>query len=61
MLVAMEGSSSLGTPIVSWIPVPENGFSDSGSGLNSRTLEIPLVLMRFTASEGGGRLLATRP
>lgn len=59
--MAIEGSSSLGTPIVSWIPVPENGWSDSASGLNSRMLEIPLVVMRFTAAEGGGRLLATRP
>ena len=59
--MAMEGSSSLGTPTVRLIPVPENGFSDSGSGLNSRMLEIPLVLMRFTAADGVGRLLATRP
>ncbi|KVH97817.1 hypothetical protein Ccrd_000082, partial [Cynara cardunculus var. scolymus] len=59
--VAIEGRSSLGTPIVSWIPEPENDWSDSGLGLNSRMLKIPLVVMTLTAAEGGGRLLATRP
>lgn len=58
---AMEGRSSLGTPIVSWILVLENGRRDSGLGLNRRMLDIPLVVMILMASIVGGRLLAMRP
>lgn len=59
--LASVGRISFGTPIIRSIPVPEKGDRASGSGLKSRTLDIPLDLRRSITVVAGGRLEATRP
>lgn len=56
-----EGRTSFGTPIMRLILVPEKERRMVGSVLKSRTENMPLDLRMLTTSEGGGRLLATRP
>lgn len=58
---AREGRISLGTPMMRLIPVPENDFRVNGTGLKTRTFEMPLDVRRLMTSDGRGRLSATRP
>lgn len=59
--LASVGRISLGTPIMSSIPVPENGDRVFGSGLKSRIRDIPLELRRLMTVAGSGRFVATVP